>query len=70
MTTSKLFQYAIIWHPSEKQKKEENLKSKLLVELTTILSSDQNTALITASIKIPNENQEELDQIEIVIRPF
>ena len=70
MTTSKLFQYAIIWHPTEKQKKEESLKSKLLLELTTILSQDQNTALMTASMKIPFENQEELDQIEIVIRPF
>ena len=70
MSTNKLFQYAIIWHPTEKQKKEESLKSKVLVELTTVLSQDQNTALMTASMKIPSQNQDELDQIEIVIRPF
>jgi hypothetical protein len=70
MHKSKLFQYAIIWHPTEKQIKEESLKSKMLVELTTILATDQNAASMSAAMKIPTDKQNELDQIEIVIRPF
>lgn len=66
----KLFQYAILWHPTEKQIKEEGLKSQILVELTTILAQDQAKATMSASMKIPSEKQEELDQIEIVVRPF
>ena len=63
MANSKLFQYAILWHPTEKQIKDEDLKSKVLVELKTILSADQNSAAMA-------EKKTELDQIEIVLRPF
>lgn len=28
MATSKLFQYAILWHPTDKQVKDDGLKSK------------------------------------------
>ena len=70
MATAKLFQYAILWHPTEKQVKDDGLKSKVLVELTTILSADQNGAAMSAAMKIPTDKQNERDQIEIVIRPF
>jgi hypothetical protein len=39
MANSKLFQYAILWHPTEKQVKDEGLKSKVLVELTRIAAN-------------------------------
>lgn len=70
MATAKLFQYAILWHPTEKQVKEEGLKSKVLTELTTILAQDQSTASMSAVMQVPKELQNELDQIEVVIRPF
>lgn len=70
MSTPKLFRYAILWHPTEKQTKDEGLKSKVLTELTTILAQDQSTATMAAAMKIPTDKQNELDQIEIVIRPF
>lgn len=70
MNNPKLFQYAVIWHPTEKQIKEENLKSKVLVDLTTILATDQSSASMAAAMEIPNEKKTELDQIEIVVRPF
>jgi hypothetical protein len=70
MTTSKLFQYAILWHPTEKQVKDEDLKSIVLVELTTILAQDQAKATMSASMSIPSDKRDELDQIEIVVRPF
>ena len=70
MATAKLFQYAILWHPTEKQVKEEGLKSKILTELTTILAQDQSTASMSAVMQVPKDLQNELNQIEVVIRPF
>lgn len=70
MVKSKLFQYAILWHPTEKQIKEEGLKSKVLVEPKTILAIDQNSASMSAAMEIPIDKKGELDQIEIALRPF
>ncbi|HYD92473.1 MAG TPA: hypothetical protein VEA37_13430 [Flavobacterium sp.] len=70
MTKARLFQYAIIWHPTEKQVKDESLKSKVLVELKTILAVDQNAVSMAAAMEIPADKKSELDQIEIVVRPF
>jgi len=70
MSKSRLFQYAIIWHPTEKQVKEEGVKSKLLKELTTILAVDQASVMMLAAMDIPAEYKDQLDQIEIASRPF
>lgn len=65
----KLFEYAIIWHPTEKQTKEGS-KSVILVPPKVVLSADQTKVTMTAAMDIPADKKEELDQIEIVIRPF
>ena len=70
MQKAKLFQYAILWHPTEKQVKEDGLKSKVVVELKTILSSDQSSAQMAAAMDVPAEYRDVLDQVEIAIRPF
>jgi hypothetical protein len=70
MSKSRLFQYAIIWHPTEKQVKDDSAKSKLIKSLDTILATDEKAVLMTASMNIPLEYQEQLDQVEIVVRPF
>lgn len=70
MANSKLFQYAILWHPTEKQVKDEGLKSKVLVEPKTIMALDQNGATMAAAMEIPTDKKSELDQIEIALRPF
>lgn len=66
----KLFQYAVLWHPTEKQVKDENAKSKLLIEPKTILATDLNSVNMTAAMGIPSEYKTQLDQIEIAVRPF
>lgn len=66
----KLFQYAILFHPTEKEAKDEGLKSKVIQEPKTILSQDQNSAAMAAAMEIPAEYREKLDQIEVVMRPF
>ena len=70
MKKSTLFQYAIIWHPTEKQSKDDNLKSKVLVEPKMILAESQPSALMAASMEIPADKKDQLDQIEILLRPF
>lgn len=69
MTKAKLFQYAIIWHPTEKEVKD-GLKSKIISDLKTVLAVDQNAASMVAAMSIPNEYRDSLDQIDIAIRPF
>lgn len=70
MSKSTLFQYAIIWHPTDKQIKDEGLKSIVLVEPKTILASDVNAANMAAAMDIPADRKGELDQIQIAMRPF
>lgn len=70
MSKPTLFQYAIIWHPTDKQIKEEGLKSKLLKELTTVLSADTASVTMMAAMDIPAEYKDQLDQIVIATRPF
>jgi len=70
MEKSKLFQYAILWHPTEKQVKDDGLKSKILVDLSSILALDQKTATMSAAMEISGGMKNQLDQIEIIIRPF
>ena len=65
-----LFQYAVIFNPSEKQVKEESLESKLIVEMQTVLAKDQNEVTMMAAMAIPQEYKDKLSQIQIVVRPF
>jgi hypothetical protein len=50
--------------------KEEIAKSKLIVDITNVLSADSQSVMMTAAMAIPAEYKEELDQIEIAVRPF
>lgn len=70
MEKSKLYQYAVLWHPTEKQVKEEGAKSKLVVDIQTILASDSQSVMMTAAMSIPTEYKDQLDQVEIAVRPF
>lgn len=70
MNRPTLFQYAIIWHPTEKQVKDDDAKSKVLQEVTTILAKDVNEVNMIAAMEIPSDMKKQLDQIQIAVRPF
>jgi len=70
MNKAKLFQYVVIWNPTEKQVKEENLKPKIIVDVTDILSDNDNSVRMSAAMNIPSEYKDQLDQIDIAVRPF
>lgn len=70
MNTAKLFQYAILFHPTKKEIEEGGLKPKVVVDLKTILSETQESASMAAAMDIPSEYKDQLNQIQIAIRPF
>lgn len=70
MQNKKLFQYAILHHPTEKAIKEDGAKSTLLCEPKFILAADINSAGMAAAMDIPADKRGDLDNIEIAIRPF
>jgi len=65
----KLFQYAILWHPTQAQA-EKGEKSKVICPLNTLLAADQNSANMSAVMTIPEEYKDQLDQVEVALRPF
>lgn len=65
----KLYQYAVIWNPNEKEK-EAGQKSQLVVPITTLLASDEKSAGLQAARAIPEEWVPKLEQCEIALRPF
>jgi predicted RNase H-like nuclease (RuvC/YqgF family) len=70
MKKLQLFQYAILWHPTEKQATDDGAKSKVITQITSILSNDDKSAAMAAAMQIPSEYKDNLEQIEIVVRPF
>ncbi len=66
---NKLFEYAAIWHPNEKEL-EQGKSSKIIVDVNTVVAKDQNSATLVAARAIPEEFVEQLDRVEVVVRPF
>ena len=69
MTESRLFQYAVIFNPTEEEAKNGQ-KAKVLVEPATILAKDDQQAYILAARKVPEDYVDKLDQVSIAVRPF
>ncbi len=74
MAKGKLFEYAILFHPKEKKDAAGNVledkKSILVIPPTTILAgSDKEVGMIAAK-SLPDEYDDKLEQVEIVVRPF
>lgn len=68
-TKQTLYQYCAIWHPSSKEE-DFGQKSKIILELASMLSTGQDAALLSVARKVPEEYASQLDQVEILIRPF
>lgn len=67
----KLFEYAIIYVPTSKNKdKEPDKKAKIVKERTTILAKDEKSAGMVATRAIPTEYDDCLDDIQVVVRAF
>ena len=69
MEKSKLFQYAIIWNPTVDEAKDGK-RAKVVVEITSVFAKDDKEVLILASRSIPEEYLTQLNQVDIIVRPF
>lgn len=65
----KIYQYAVIWEPNEKQA-ENGDKAKIVVEVTSILASSEQEAVIVAGRAIPDTYLDQLDQVQVVVKGF
>ncbi len=66
---SKLFTYALIWHPTDEEAKNGK-KSVIIKDPTHFLAKDEKTASLQVAMEIPAEYKDKLDQVEIVLSSF
>jgi hypothetical protein len=71
--SAQIFEFAVLWHPTKKQIEDAEgtpPKSKIVVEITQVLAKDDAEVNIIASRAIPDEYLDQLEQVELVVRPF
>lgn len=64
---AKLYEYVIIWHPTEKQE-NDGQKAEIVTDLTRVLAKDISSAQTLAARAIPERYLDQLDQIEVLFR--
>lgn len=69
MSQSKLYEYALIYHPKSK-KNQESKPSELIGDVKRILAPNNEVAKMTAVRDIPEKYNDMLDRVDVVIRPF
>lgn len=74
MAKGKLFEYAVIYHPKEKKDAAgnplETKKSIVVQDITRVLAGSDKEVAMLATKSIPDEYNDKVDDVEIVIRPF
>lgn len=74
MAKGKLFEYAVIYHPKEKKDAAgdplEQKKSIIVQDIARVLAGSDKEVAMLAAKAIPDDYNDKLDDVEIVIRPF
>lgn len=65
-----LFQVAVLWHPDHKKEAEKEKDSVLIVEPYTVLEKDEKILAFKIVRGLDEKYMDQLNQIEIIIRPF
>lgn len=65
-----LFEYVVLWHPNEKQTKEDGSRSVLIAGPKSVMASSADEVKMQAAMDIPEQYKKELHQVEIGVRPF
>ena len=66
----RLFEYVILLHPVEKKDGKEASKSLILQDIKRKLAKDEKEIGMLAAREIPEKHMDDLERIEIVVRPF
>lgn len=70
---SKLFEYAVLYHPKvvkDAQGNETQGPDQILTRPEFVLAKDDKEVAMRAARAIPDSYLDKLDQVEIVVRPF
>lgn len=70
---SKLFEYAILYHPKvvrDTQGNETQGPDVLVKDITSVLAGSDKEVAMRAAREIPEEYLGRLDQVEIAVRPL
>lgn len=74
MAKGKLFEYAVLYHPREKKDAAgnpiETKRSQIVTDLTRVLATSDKEVGMLAAKAIPDEYNDKLEDVEIIIRPF
>lgn len=73
MAHSKLFEYAVIFHPKvvkDALGNETQGADVLVVDVTRVLAKSDKEVAIKAGRAIPDTYQDKLEEVEIIVRPF
>jgi len=66
--TARLYEVAVLWHPTEKQVKDDGKESMIVTGPKTVLAGSDQAVLLQIAKEIPEGMK--LDQVEVVVRPF
>lgn len=69
MKKSRIWNIAVVWHPTEAQHKDGK-RSEIVVKPQAILAVDESAATLIAAKKIGDEYAEQMDQLEVAVAPF
>jgi len=70
MERERLFQYAVLWHPTEEERKSGSSTRLVVPPVGWILAKDEAAVSMRAIREIPDEEMESADQLEVIVRPF
>lgn len=69
MAKSKLFQAAVLFHPTEAEAKEGK-KTEVLISPKDIVATDEKAAVFQVIREIDQKYADKFDQLEVIVRPF
>jgi hypothetical protein len=73
MARGRLFEYALLYHPKQTKdqlERGEEPKSEVIQEPKTVLATSEQQVSVLAARAIPADYVEQIDSVEIVVRPF
>lgn len=66
----KLFEFAVVYQPKKKDGGAEKAAATILVPTTLVLARDEKHAAMLAARAVPSTHAEQLDEVDIAVRPF
>ena len=66
----KVYEYLVLLHPEVDKDGDEVGKTSILKDVTRVLAKDDKQVGMLAAREIPSDYLEQLERVEIIVRPF